>query len=360
MTYKAIGMMSGSSLDGIDLAYVIFDTKGQQWQYEIQCTACIPYTDEWKQKLSKASALSAVEYLQLHIDYGKYIGSVIQQFIEKNALDYKVQMIASHGHTVFHNPDKGMTHQLGEGAAIAAITGIPVISDLRTMDLAFGGQGAPLVPLGEKKLFPDFSLFLNIGGIANISVHQEETVGFDVCPANSILNSLAARAGADFDDKGRMASRGNIDPHLLMQLNQLNYYEQPYPKSLSNQFGKNIIMPLILQQSISNDDLLCTYTEHIAMQISKSCKRIIKNNSESLQMMVTGGGAYNDYLITRIQHHLPEIQIHLAASEIIEYKEALIMALLGVLRWREEPTVLRSVTGANRESIGGAVWGGHI
>ncbi|MFN5334135.1 MAG: anhydro-N-acetylmuramic acid kinase [Bacteroidota bacterium] len=361
MTYRAIGLMSGSSLDGVDLVFASFESKGPEWNYSILANECVPYNTEWKKRLSEASQLSAFDYLQLHADYGKYLGQLVKAFMESYGLDYKVQLIAVHGHTVFHEPQKGFTHQLGAGATIAAITGIPVITNLRSMDIAFGGQGAPLVPLGEKKLFSGHRFFLNIGGIANISVHTDKVIGFDVCPANRILNLLAEKTGKEYDDKGEMAKSGKINHTLLTELNTLPYYLQPYPKSLSNQFGLDIITPILAKYSDSIPDLLCTYTEHIAIQIHHALHPFSQSPEPSMaQLMITGGGAYNDYLIERISHHLPSVKIHLPEKEVIQYKEALIMAFLGILRWREEPTVLSSVTGASAESIGGAIWSGHI
>jgi anhydro-N-acetylmuramic acid kinase len=361
MTYRAIGLMSGSSLDGVDLVFASFESKGPEWNYSILASECVPYDTAWKTRLREASQLSAFDYLQLHADYGKYLGQLVKTFMESNGLDYKVQLIAVHGHTVFHEPQKGFTHQLGDGSAIAAITGIPIITELRSMDIAFGGQGAPLVPLGEKKLFSDHRFFLNIGGIANVSVHTDKVIGFDICPANRILNLLAEKAGKEYDDKGELAKSGKVNQSLLDELNALLYYQQPYPKSLSNQFGLDIIAPMLTKYSDSIPDLLCTYTEHIAIQIHHALNPFLESsNPTPAQLMITGGGAYNDYLIERISHHLPSINIHLPAKEVIENKEALIMAFLGILRWREEPTVQNSVTGASQESIGGAVWSGHL
>ncbi len=361
MTYRAIGLMSGSSLDGVDLVFASFESKGSEWNYSILANECVPYDKSWKNRLSNASQLSAFDYLQLHTEYGKHLGALVKNFMEANGLDYKVQLIAVHGHTIFHEPQKGFTQQLGKGSAIAAITGIPVITDLRSMDIAFGGQGAPLVPLGEKKLFSPYRFFLNIGGIANVSVHADKIIGFDVCPANRILNMLAERNGKEYDDKGSLAKSGTINQTLLDELNALPYYQQPHPKSLSNQFGLEVIVPLLSKYTDHIPDLLCTYTEHIAIQISHSLAPFLKSSDKNPdELMVTGGGAFNDYLIERIQYHLPSLSVFLPEKEVVQYKEALIMAFLGILRWREEPTVLNSVTGATQESIGGAVWSGHL
>jgi len=369
MIYHVIGLMSGSSLDGLDIAFVELSEIAGKWSYEIKCAACIEYGDEWNDKLRDAIHLSAKEYQLLHTDYGRFLGEHVNEFIEKFQLHHKVSLIASHGHTTFHFPEKRMTHQLGDGASIAAVTQLPVVSDLRALDVAFGGQGAPIVPLGEKLLFPDFHYFLNIGGIANISINSKKTnsrdsysaeyelAAFDICAANRVLNMLAAERGKDYDEDGKMASEGNIHEELLTKLNAVDYYSLPHPKSLANSFGTDIIFPLIKEFNLSTEDSLRTYVEHIAIQIKKSLQSEF-SNTEVQQLMITGGGAFNQFLIGRISKHLGEInfEIYLPEDDVIIYKEALVMALLGVLRWREQYTVLSSVTGASRNSIGGALW----
>lgn len=369
MIYNVIGLMSGSSLDGLDIAFVEFNETAGKWSYEIKCAACIEYENEWTDKLRDAVHLSAKDYQLLHTDFGRFLGENVNEFIEKFQLHHKVSLIASHGHTTFHFPEKRMTHQLGDGAAIGAKTQLPVVSDLRSMDIAFGGQGAPIVPLGEKLLFPDYHYFLNIGGIANVSLNskrtnnkdsylpEDEIVAFDICAANRVLNMLAAEKNKDYDEDGIMASSGKINEELLTKLNGLDYYSLPYPKSLANSFGTDIIFPLIKSFDLSIEDALRTYVEHIAIQIKKSLQSQF-SNTEVQQLMITGGGAFNKFLISRISKNLEEInfEIYLPEDEVIIYKESLIMALLGILRWREQYTVLSSVTGALRNSIGGALW----
>jgi anhydro-N-acetylmuramic acid kinase len=264
---------------------------------------------------------------------------------------------------VFHKPEAGVTSQLGEGAVIAAQTGINVISDLRAMDVALQGQGAPIVPMGEKLLLSEYSFLLNLGGIANITIQQNETyIAFDVCAANRVLNLLSNEAGKPYDEDGVMAASGTFVPELFQALNRLPYYEQPYPKSLANAFGVEVVYPLIQSFHLSVSDALRTYTEHIAYQITNAVKPFVEDVSEPQHtLLVTGGGAHNRYLIEVLEEFLKEYGIHVYVPEtyLIDYKEALIMALLGVLRWREENTVLSSVTGALRDSIGGAVWLGQ-
>jgi anhydro-N-acetylmuramic acid kinase len=358
MIYRVIGLMSGSSLDGLDIVFVELNENGDNWSFEIKASDCYEYNEEWIKKLKNAITLNAYDYLLLDAAYGKYIGEKVNEFIEKHELHYKVQLIASHGHTTFHAPHLGMTAQLGDGAAIAATTGINVVNNLRAIDVALGGQGAPIVPMGEKLLFKEYDLLLNIGGIANISINKNEYVAFDVCPANRVLNMLANDIGKSYDAGGAIASRGLVNEKLLNELNELDYYKQAYPKSLANDFGTNTIYPLIKSHSLSNEDSLRTYVEHIAIQIQQSLSPFTFHLS---RLLITGGGVHNNFLIERIKYFLQKqnIETVIPSAEIINYKEALIMALLGVLRWREENTVLSSVTGASRNSIGGCVWIGQ-
>ncbi|MCU0403062.1 MAG: anhydro-N-acetylmuramic acid kinase [Chitinophagaceae bacterium] len=366
MEYRAIGLMSGSSLDGLDVAFVVFRETGGKWSYEIEVAECLPYDAEWLQKLKGATELSAKEYLILHSAYGKYTGQQVLHFIEKHNLQHRVQIIASHGHTTFHEPAMGMTAQLGDGAAIAAVSGINTISDLRAMDVALGGQGAPIVPLGEKLLFSGYPLLLNLGGIANLSAALPTGyIAYDICPANRVLNMLANEKGAEYDQDGQIARSGFVRDEALAELNRLSYYSEPYPKSLANDFGTEIVYPLLKKRNLGTSDAMRTMTEHIVIQITRNTGRLLsKLSSESNtqpKMLVTGGGALNTFLMERLANSLKPLGVEMVVPDLqtIQYKEALIMALLGVLRWREENTVLHTVTGSSRSSIGGAVWIGQ-
>ncbi len=350
--------MSGSSLDGLDLAYTEFHETGGRWSYTIEAAACIPYSAEWRQRLLNAPALSAADYLVLHADYGHYLGEQVNQFILEYGLQHKVQLVASHGHTVFHEPARRMTAQLGDGAALAAVTGLTVVSDLRAMDVALGGQGAPIVPIGERLLFPGYACFLNLGGIANIAFHQgDDCAAWDVCPANRVLNLLAATVGKAYDEGGKLAATGKVHPALLTKLNDQEYYRAGYPKSLDNRFGTDVLYPMIREAGLSAADALCTYAEHISMQVARAARL---QPAASGPLLVTGGGAFNDFLLERIRHHLAPAGLIPQVPDVrtVQYKEALIMALMGILRWREAANVLPSVTGARRAAISGAVWMG--
>jgi anhydro-N-acetylmuramic acid kinase len=352
--------MSGSSLDGLDLAFAEFEVTGNRWSYQILSADCYPYPEEWIEKLSTATRLPARDYMQLHVDYGHLLGTFVNRFIEAHQLQYKVQLIGSHGHTTFHNPATRLTHQLGEGAALAATTGINVVSDLRAMDVALGGQGAPIVPIGEKWLLHEYRYLLNIGGIANLSCNANPYTAFDICAANRVLNLLVQPTGQAYDAEGRLARSGQVNFALLQELNSLGYYQQPFPKSLANEFGTDVVYPLIKQKGLPVADELCTYTEHIALQLKAALQQLpAPATSQQEQLLATGGGAFNTYLIERMQYHLPDLSLVVPDAQLINFKEALIMAFMAVLRWREEPNGLSSVTGAGRDSVGGAVWSGQ-
>jgi anhydro-N-acetylmuramic acid kinase len=365
MIYRAIGVMSGSSLDGLDIAFGEFQENAGKWTYEIKNADCYSYTSDWIEKLKKAISLSAKDYQLLHAEYGHYIGEQINKFIEENDLQYQVALIASHGHTTFHVPSQKMTAQLGDGSAIASKTQLPVVTDLRSLDVAFGGQGAPIVPIGEKLLLGDYNYFLNLGGIANISINADQYKAFDVCPANRVLNMLAADAGKEFDDKGLMARGGNINDVLLKKLNAFDYYKQPFPKSLANEFGTEVVYPLIRDSGGEIQDSLRTCVEHIVIQIKNAINHASVLNrgmvAESSRLLVTGGGAFNEFLIERLREQLKifNVEVVIPDENLVKFKEALIMAFMGVLRWRQEYNVLSSVTGSIRDSIGGALWIGQ-
>ncbi len=357
MIYKVIGLMSGSSLDGLDIVFAELHETAGKWNYEIICSDCVEYDKKWGKKLSDAVNLSAKDYQLLHTDYGRFTGEKVNEFIDRNKLNHQINLISSHGHTTFHFPEKKMTHQLGDGASIAAETKLPVVSDLRSIDIAFGGQGAPIVPMGEKLLFTGYDYFLNLGGIANISINKKnEIIAYDICAANRVLNMLAGEKNLPYDNEGKISAEGEIDERLLEKLNSLEYYKLSYPKSLANSFGTDTIYPIIKSSGIKTENALRTYTEHICIQIT-NCLVNYKND-QIQKIFITGGGAFNKFLIQQMGAELQKInfEIYIPADDVVTYKEALIMALLGALRWREQYTILASVTGATRNTIGGALW----
>jgi len=354
--------MSGSSLDGLDIAYCEFSINNEQWTLKVLHTDMVAYPDEWVQEIKRLPVSTAKTLWQSHTSLGHYFAEQVNAFIARHNLKGKVDLVASHGHTIFHFPEKKMTTQIGDGSAIAAITDLPVVCDFRSGDIADGGQGTPIVPIGDKLLFNDYRFCLNIGGIANISCKTNSTGGiiaFDVCAANQVLNSLANRLGSEYDAGGKLAMEGKTDAALLQKLNELDFYQLIYPKSLDNGFSREVILPLIEEFDISIHDKLRTYTEHIASQIAHHIKTIA--NQESLnfganeKMLATGGGAFNSFLIERIKE-LTAVDVIVPTEELVKFKEAIVIALMGVLRLRNEINVLKSVTGASKDSVAGAVY----
>jgi len=348
-TYKVIGLMSGTSLDGVDVAYCefVFD---KSWEYEIICAETVPYPTSWKNRLINLIRSPRDEIKSTNIEYGKYLGSLLKEFIIKYQLS--PDLISSHGHTIFHQPEKKYTLQIGDGKTISGIVKLPVVFDFRTLDVELGGQGAPLVPIGDKLLFDDFSYCVNFGGIANISYEDEQKrIAFDICPVNMVLNYYAKRLGFEYDDKGQLARTGNLNSELLEQLNNLKYYQLLPPKSLGREWLEKNIFPLIDKHNLKTIDVLKTFTEHIVIQI----KKILKNKPLG-KILVTGGGAKNSYLVKQLQEAIAW-EIVIPDETLIDYKEALVFAFLGVLRWRNEVNCLSSVTGAANDSSSGVITG---
>lgn len=358
--YSAIGLMSGSSLDGLDIAYCIFTLEKGNWNFEILKTDVVVYPDEWIQDIKHAPIANAKALWETHALLGNYFGEKVNEFIQKNSLQEKVDYVASHGHTIFHFPEKKFTTQIGDGAALAARTNLPVICDFRTADIADGGQGTPIVPIGDQLLFADYKFCLNIGGIANISCKTENSiVAFDLCSANQILNMLSNRLEKAYDADGKIAESGKLHKQLFAKLNTMEYYARTYPKSLDNSFSREIILPVLEEFQISVEDKMRTYVEHIAAQAAQHIQMILEKEklkfSANEKILVTGGGAFNKFLVKRIKEQTG-IDVHVPDDALAKFKEAVVIAFMGVLRMRNEVNVLRSVTGASKDSIGGAVY----
>jgi anhydro-N-acetylmuramic acid kinase len=361
-TYRVIGLMSGSSLDGLDIAYCRFTvSSNSEWSFEIEKADTVPFTAEWVQRLRSLPTATAKELAEAHAKLGNYFGELVASFIQQHQLDGKIDLVSSHGHTIFHFPAQGFTTQIADGAALAAKAGVPVVCDFRTADIALGGQGTPIVPIGDKLLFPEYKFCLNIGGISNISAKANRgMIAFDICAANQVLNHLAAKLGFEYDEDGKAAAQGKLNSELLQQLNALDFYKLPYPKSLDNSFSKLQVLPVLERFDIPVHDKLHTYCEHIAVQIAAHIGNISErenlNVSPADKLLVTGGGALNRFLAERINAHAG-VQVVVPPKQIVQFKEALVIALMGVLRLRNEVNVLASVTGAAKDSIGGAVYG---
>lgn len=341
--------MSGTSLDGVDIAYCIFLNENKKWSYKIECAETISYDAFWRNTLGSLEKSTAFDFVKIHKQYGHFLGKSISEFVKK--YNISPDFIASHGHTIFHQPEKKITFQLGDGAAIVSEINVPVVCDFRSSDVALGGQGAPLVPIGDEFLFPDYDYCLNLGGFANISFKEnKKRIAFDICPVNIVLNNIAAACGKEYDKNGDIASCGKMNSDLLNKLNGLDFYKNPFPKSLGKEWVTENFNPLVDEFSISSEDKLHTICEHISFQISN-----IVNQKKKDKMLVTGGGAYNSFLISRLKEKC-KVEIVIPEKKIIDFKEALIFAFLGVLRMTNHANCLRSVTGAIKDNIGGAVY----
>jgi len=343
--------MSGTSLDGIDLACCTFKKNSETWEYQLLAKEFIPYNRFWKSRLSNAENSTALDLALIDIEFGEYLGSVCKLFIENNKL--KPDLIASHGHTIFHQPEKKLTLQIGNGAIISAISELPTITNFRNLDIMHGGQGAPLVPIGDHFLFSNYDFCLNLGGFANISfIQNQERIAFDICGANIVLNYLCNFLDLEFDDEGKIARENIVDKQLLSILNQIDFYKNLGPKSLGKEWILQNIFPILDNSTISVKEKIATYTEHIAIQISQS---ILSAKIESPRLLSTGGGAFNAYLMERI-YKLTNIKAEKASSDLILFKEAIVFGFLGVLRWLGEVNCLKSVTGADINVSGGVIY----
>lgn len=343
--------MSGTSLDGVDIAYCLFNYRNSAWNYKIIKVLTIPYKPYWQKKLAHAFDLSASDFTLLNAEYGHFLGKLIIEFINQNNI--RPDFICSHGHTVFHKPSKKVSVQIGLGSAIAAETGMIVISDFRTTDVALSGQGAPLVPIGDLLLFKNYKSCLNIGGFANISVKQNsDIIAYDICPANIVLNKISTHLGKSFDKDGLIARQGDIIKPLLKQLNQLAFYRKTPPKSLGNEWLLKNFNLIVENYLNCPADVLRTLTEHIALQISKQINSVPNN-----EVLTTGGGAYNKFLVERI-NNFTKVPLVIPEKSLIEFKEAIIFGFLGLLRFLNQANCLKSVTGSKYNNCGGAIYNG--
>ncbi|MDH3323242.1 MAG: anhydro-N-acetylmuramic acid kinase [Flavobacteriaceae bacterium] len=350
--WHIIGLMSGTSLDGVDLVYVKFSKK-DVYVFEILEKESVNYSEKWKNTLQAAFDFSGEKLTKLDVDYGGFLGELINEFIVKKKIK-NIDFIASHGHTIFHQPELNYTLQIGSGAVIAAETNCKVICDFRIQDVALNGQGAPLVPIGDKLLFSDYDFCLNLGGFANISFEdKDQRVAFDICPVNIVLNHYTRQIGLEYDDKGALAAQGEINDALFNVLNGLPFYKYDQPKSLGYEFVAATVLPKIEAFKLPLNTVLKTFIEHVAFQISEVINRNVTMANGNV--LVTGGGAYNEYLIERISKY-SDVEIMVPDKDIIDFKEALIFAFLGLLKDNNEVNCLQSVTGAMRDHSSGVVF----
>lgn len=348
--YNVIGVMSGTSLDGVDLAHIQFWINDRKWEFKINESETIPYNSNWIETLKSAVDFSENQLKETNEKYTILLSSFITAFIKKHKIK-NLDAVCSHGHTILHQPQNGFTLQIGNLPTISTLTNQTVVCDFRVQDVHLGGQGAPLVPIGDQILFSEYDYCMNLGGFSNVSFDQNgKRIAFDISPVNTVLNYYSNQLGMDYDDKGNHSRGGKIDTDLLQELNNLDFYLKKHPKSLGFEFVKETVLPIIDRYQIEIKDKLRTFTEHVAFQTALA----LPNKKGSL--FITGGGAYNNFLIERIQFYLPELKIIIPEKKILEFKEALIFALLGILKLRAENNVLASVTGAKTDHSSGVIY----
>ncbi|MBT3753801.1 MAG: anhydro-N-acetylmuramic acid kinase [Flavobacteriaceae bacterium] len=344
-----IGLMSGTSLDGLDICFVSFK-KSNYSKYNIINSKTYSYNEKWIEKLKKSIFLNKQELKKIDIEYGTLISNYLKEFISEFSID-KIDLISSHGHTVFHEPNKGKTLQIGDGKTINKIVKTDVVCDFRTQDVEYKGQGAPLVPIGDLDLFSNYKFCLNLGGFSNVSIKDNNKIkAFDICPVNTVLNHYSKKMGYTFDQDGVLSKKGTVNLDLLNQLNQMSFYNKLGPKSLGIEFVKSKVIPLIDSHILNPKDILRTYIEHISDQISKSIGSYFND-----RILISGGGTYNNTLIDSIKTKVKS-KVIIPDSQIIDYKEALIFAYMGLLKSKEKINCLKSVTGAIKDHSSGKIF----
>jgi anhydro-N-acetylmuramic acid kinase len=342
-------------MDGIDLVHCTLSQSNGNWNYKINAAKTIDYDDKWRLRLSKPRSQSAYNFVRTDRYYGEYIGQLINDFLKETNLS--ADLISSHGHTIFHQPESNLTTQIGDGNAISAITGIPSVTNFRAMDVILGGQGAPLVGIGDKLLFGEYDMCLNIGGFANISANiNGNYVAYDICPANILLNRIAREYDQEFDEDGKIAETGKIDYDLLGDLNAIPHYKEAYPKSLGREWINQSFWGIVRESKIEKQDKMKTLVDHIAGQIGQNIDDLADGDSTKIKVLATGGGVLNPVLVDFIKSNT-DAEIVVPDTQLINYKEALVFALMGVLRVQNKPNVLASYTGASADSVSGSLHG---
>ena len=345
--YNILGVMSGTSLDGIDLCYITF-VKNESWEFKIHQTKTYKYSNYWNNKLKYLIGIASAELKPLNINYTNYLGEVINTFIDESNLGH-IDAICSHGHTALHQPEADLTLQIGNLKHIAEIVKQTVVCDFRVQDVKLGGQGAPLVPIGDQLLFSDYDACINLGGFSNISkTINNQRIAYDICPVNIVLNHYVSALNLDYDHNGELASKGTINQDLLSELNQLKFYKIEAPKSLGLEWVQDKVFPIIDKFNLTTETILRTCVEHFAIQIAN-------NIDDDNKVLFTGGGVYNGFLMERIKT-LSQANICIPDAKLIEFKEALIFGFLGVLKLRNENNCLASVTGAKKDHSSGEIY----
>ena len=355
--WHALGLMSGTSLDGLDVASVRFfqDQKTRAWSFALKSFSTLAYPDVLRDQLWRAMDASAEDLMRLDHDWAHWAGQEVMRWMKDSEISVP-HVVGSHGHTIFHRPSEGWTCQIGHGAVLHAILKAPVVNDLRSLDVAMGGQGAPLVPLADKVLFGEWDVVLNLGGFANLSMESKagERVAWDVGPANLLLNRLVQTVGLEMDVDGQRAASGTLIPELLESWQMLNYHAQAPPKSLGREWLEQEVWPHAERALTSHwlNDVLATAVAYASWAVARDIP-------VGSRVMVTGGGAFNPTLISALQRETADsnVILHFPDDQLIHGKEALVFAWLGLLRWLGQVNSLPSVTGARVATSGGALWG---
>lgn len=353
---KVLGIMSGTSMDGVDLCLTELEYNNNQWNYRIVCSETVPFQEKWRVRLSQLRYQNSEVFVKTDIFFGRYLGELANAFLEKNG--EKADLISSHGHTVFHDPAGWVTTQAGDGPTLHAVTGIPVVSNFRRADVALGGQGAPLVGMGDELLFAEYDMCLNLGGFANISaLHNGQRVAFDVSPCNIILNRLARDRGKKYDEGGEIAEAGEIIYPLLNDLNAIPYYSKHFPKSLGREWINKEFWYIVREFDTETlENRMKTLVMHIAQQVSEAINQLKGNNGSGCRVLVTGGGAHNHCLVDHLRSET-DASIIVPDAQLVDYKEALVFALLGAMRVKNMNNTQNSATGASRPVIAGSLDG---
>lgn len=348
--YYVLGVMSGTSLDGIDIAHIVFE-KQDSWKYEIRTAETIPYTEDWKRRLTTAIHFDENQLIEIDKEYTAFLADVIRKFTTKHDI-HELDAVCSHGHTIKHEPENGFTLQIGNLPELASLLKKRVVCNFRVQDVKLGGQGAPLVPIGDALLFGNYEFCLNLGGFANVSTSlRGERIAYDICPVNTVMNYLAEQLGQPFDEGGKIAAGGRLDQRLLNDLNELDFYRQKPPKSLGMEWVYRFIIPR-LDKGMNIPDLMHTYAVHVAEQLAENLKSSIEAS-----VLITGGGAFNSFLLEELSKRT-STSLVVPSEKLVNYKEALVFGLLGVLRMRGEINTLSSVTGSYRDHSAGEIFEG--
>ncbi len=375
-----VGLMAGTSLDGIDAALVAIHGSASSPFVRLLAFQTFPYRPAVRARIWKATSgepVTAGEISDLNFQLGELFGRSALSVCRKARISpSRLAYIGSHGQTIFHHGGadgrRPSTLQIGEPAVIAELTGAPVVADFRPSDMAAGGQGAPLVPIVDYLLLRDRRLgtvALNLGGIANMtaipaSARPEEISGFDTGPGNMVIDALVCELTGGrrrYDRDGRMAARGRVLEPLLSEMLRLPFFRRPPPKSCGReQFGKDFIERYFWpQRRFPPADLVRTATELTARSIAEALRRFVQPRGQFHRLVVSGGGAHNRILVERIRELAPCLSLHRSEEWglPVDAKEAIAFALLADRTWHGRAGNLPSVTGARGSRVlGKVVW----